>query len=506
MSEIDSKNNTAIMTQPEPAKTAAKTVAPKADPKKAVANKPKEAMLPATVNKDFATAANAKPEVKDLAKVEKPKAEKPKAEKKETSGLLNYFRDKFPLHGAFATAFFHTVAAGVGLTNFESKAREVLDEWSLHFSKGILTINSFLAAGEALVKNRLWESIARFVEPFFFFFVNLEDLGLARGMGLGLSQLDISHEGIVDKLLKKAGKTERTIKDDLTMNSKAFGQIVWDILAGGIFSNRRFLTGFGPGNVVKKLGEAMKTFNLKSFKHLNDKSLGDFAKRFKAFSDASGVTKIKEIFSGDDKIDQGHTTALSGYLMIIGGALGYIGKATRGSLYKIGGTLRNLGGAIADVGLFGHPDSNMNISAIFLAVNTVMDIVQRFLPNMKKVINPFANISMAAYNVGVAIYLHRSRQKTTDNVVIYDADGNKQPESQAPEKATETKAVDTKEAVAEAPDTTEAEKETDKSEVKQKPTAVENADGTMEIKPAVPVKEETKAEVKDADPVLQNAA
>jgi hypothetical protein len=96
-------------------------------------------------------------------------------------------------------------------------------------------------------------------------------------------------------------------------------------------------------------------------------------------------------------------------------------------LYKVGGTLRNLGGAIADVGIFGHPDPYFNVSAIFLSVNTFMDIVQRFIPpTLKNIILPWSNISMAAYNVGVGIYLNRSNMKTNAKDVVknYDTDIN----------------------------------------------------------------------------------
>ena len=122
--------------------------------------------------------------------------------------IYSYVRDKFPLHFAILTSASHLVSAFLGIKNFDSKAREFMDKFSLNFSRTVLTINSMLAAKESLLgkdgvsgsKNRIWEAVARFIEPFFLFLVDLEDLGLARGVGLGLSQLDVSHEGIIKNI------------------------------------------------------------------------------------------------------------------------------------------------------------------------------------------------------------------------------------------------------------------------------------------------------------------
>jgi len=54
-----------------------------------------------------------------------------------------------------------------------------------------------------------------------------------------------------------------------------------------------------------------------------------------------------------------------------------------------------------------------------------MDIVQRFIPaSLKNIIMPWSNFSMAAYNLGVGLYLNRSDMKTNqqDKVKTYDTD------------------------------------------------------------------------------------
>ena len=151
----------------------------------------------------------------------------------------------------------------------------------------------------------------------------------------------------------------------------------------------------------------------------------DYREKFIAFLEKSGLQSIKDLFQGDGERDKGHTDALSGYLMIIGLMLGYMDKASKGLLYKLGGTIRNLGGTVADIGLFGHKDPDFNISSMFLSVNTFMDIVQRFIPEtMLNIILPWSNFSMSAYNIGVAIYLNRSNKKSNegDEIQYHDTD------------------------------------------------------------------------------------
>ena len=312
----------------------------------------------------------------------------------------------------------------------DSDLAKKINSISLNLSKSILSVNCAIQAREAAKKNRIWETIARIIEPLFLLVERrVEDLGLARGIGLGLSQFVLAQEGIFKHLLIKKGldskKGATTMGMDHDLNSIACRKLFKELFTNGIGKGRRFLTGFTIANIEKKLLEFKKQFKLSSIKELWNKDHGNYAKRFMAFCKASGIDSVREMFAGDKDRDRGHTTLLSGVLMVVGALMGYVDKHSKGFFYKLGGTVRNLGGAVADVGLFSHPDANQNIGASFLSVNTVMDTFQRFIGKAKeKLILPWANVSMAAYNIGVAFYLNRSTEKTDEkeDLKTYDTD------------------------------------------------------------------------------------
>ncbi len=338
--------------------------------------------------------------------------------------LLKYL----PIGGAVVSSMFHLWACVYHLIHPKHNTRDGADTLALNVSKVALVGNCLLQTLEAIKKNRFLEAFSRFIEPLFIVAENrVEDLGLARGIGLGISQLVGSQEGIFNELAKQKLGIDVTAKDgakptmgqDFDLNMTAMKKIFKENLLGGLGNQRRFLTGFTPTNIQTKVKEFLAQFNLTSIKELFDTKHGDYRDRFEAFLKASGLSHIKELFSGDKTRDKGHTDALSGYLMILGSLLGYMDKAGKGFFYKLGGTMRNTGGAVADVSLFAHEDPDPNISAMFLSVNTVMDMLQRFIPSkMLNLILPWSNFSMAAYNIGVAIYLNRSAKKTNEGEKI----------------------------------------------------------------------------------------
>lgn len=366
--------------------------------------------------------------------------EKPSEVNNEKKGNTLYNKIKWSLInlGPVATALMHGYA---GLTdlwffkNFEDNPiRKFVDLVALNFSKLILTASCGFNGYEALKKNRLWEAVSRFIEPIFIIAEKrTEDLGLARGIGLGISQLVGSQEGIYNELIKqdlgydltKETETRKpTMGQDHDFNIKAFKKISSEIVKGGMGSGRRFLTGLTLENIKDKVTKFFKDFNFSSVKELFSGE-GDLAQRYETFCHKSGLENIQNLCKGDETRDKGHTTALSGYTMILGSLLGYMGKANKGLAYKLGGTIRNLGGVVADVSIFGHKDPYFNASAIFLSVNTFMDIVQRFIPpGLTKIILPWSNLSMAAYNIGCGLYLNRSDMKSNNQnkVKTYDTD------------------------------------------------------------------------------------
>lgn len=349
-------------------------------------------------------------------------------EEEDEGGFYNFLKKVIPLPGSLLTSALHLASSVASYFSFGTDLQKKIDKTALNTSKVILTGNCMIQAWEAFKKGRIWETIARIIEPIFIVIEKkTEDLGLARGMGLGISQFVVSQEGVLDATIDKYNidKDRMNFALDHKMNKEACHKLLTDIVKGGIGKDRRFLTDLTFGNITKKVAEAFKTFKFSSFKELFSSKHKKFIDKFDAFIDKSGLGKIKELFAGSSDRDQGHTTALSGYLMTAGSLLGYIDKATKGTFYKLGGTLRNLGGAVADIGLFGHKDGFLNVSALLLAVNTVMDTVQRFIPeSMQRLVSMWSNFSMAAYNVGVAIYLDRSSRKSDDSEEIktYNSD------------------------------------------------------------------------------------
>jgi len=361
--------------------------------------------------------------------------------------IFNYTK----LGGISLTSALHFWSGIKHLLNFKSNARSPLDDIALNTSKFVLVGQCLFETWQAWKKNRVVEALARFIEPLFLVAESrVEDLGLARGLGLGISQLVGSQEGIYNKLamqkygvdVKKNDGTLVSKGQDLDLNIDAMYKIFKEIALGGFFTGRTFLTGFSINNIKEKSKLFLKELNFKAFAELLDFSNGTYIERLTKFLNNSGLKHIKNLFQGDKERDKGHTDAVSGYLMILGSLLGYMGKANKNILYKLGGTLRNLGGAVADVAIFGHPDPGYSVSALFLSINTFMDIVQRFIPQrMLNIILPWSNFSMSAYNIGVGLYLHRTSSKSDEgeNIQYHDTDLTNSKE-QAPKKseATET--------------------------------------------------------------------
>jgi len=372
---------------------------------------------------------SAAPKIENFASTPQ-RTETEKTDDELSKKIFNYAK----MSGIGLTSALHFWAGIKHLLNFKSNERSSLDEAALNTSKFVLVGQCLFETYQAIKKNRVVEALARFIEPLFLVAESrVEDLGLARGLGLGISQLVGSQEGIYNELamqkygvdVKKKDGTQITKGQDLDLNIDAMYKIFKEIALGGFFSGRRFLTGFSIKNIKEKLKLCVKDFNFKSCLDLINPSNGDFITRYTKFLEDSGLKHIRDLFQGDKERDKGHTDAVSGYLMILGSVLGYMGKANKNILYKLGGTLRNLGGAVADVAIFGHPDPGYSISALFLSINTFMDIVQRFIPQkMLNIILPWSNFSMSAYNIGVGLYLHRSSAKSDegDKIQYHDTD------------------------------------------------------------------------------------
>lgn len=353
-----------------------------------------------------------------------------------TSGQIFYdfLRKNLPIKGAYITAILHSVAALQYIFNSKSKKR--MDSTALNTSKVILSSNCLIQTYEAMKENRIWEGGSRFLEPLFILAENrVEDLGLARGIGLGISQMVESQDGIYQEIAKSKKLNPESISmgQDHDINWTACKKLFRELMIGGLGSGRRFMTAFTFKNIKESLSEAYQNFSLSAFTKPFGSEYKTSRERIQAFFDLSGLTQIKKLCVGDSTKDKGHTTALSGAMMILGSVIGYMGKGHKNILYKLGGTLRNVGGMVGDVGIMGHPDVRHNLSAPFLFVNGIFDIAQRFVPSTwTRLIKAMGNISMAFYNIGVAIYLDRSNDKTNEKKQIkrFDTDLKTTPTAQ----------------------------------------------------------------------------
>ena len=348
-----------------------------------------------------------------------------KDSKSEATGLKKFMKDHLPLGGAYVTAIGHTIAASGFVFGFNSK--EFIDKISLNASKLYMSANCAFQAYEALRGKRLWEGIARIIDPIFILIEKrVEDLGLARGMGIGISQWVEAQDGIRQEIVeaKNLDAKEVSFKQDHNLNITAMKKLAKELWQGGLGKNRRFLTGTTMGNTSKSLSNFAKDFSFSSIKTIFDPNIKGRVKIKKFFED-SGLMHIKNLCAGDTEKDKGHTTALSGYLMTIGSLIGYMDKASKGILYKIGGSMRSIGGGIGDLAMLGFPDFKHNLCTPFLLVNGALDIIQRFVPKTAtNLIKTIGNLSMASYNIGCAIYLDRSHDKTDHEQKIsrYDTD------------------------------------------------------------------------------------
>lgn len=366
------------------------------------------------------------------AKAEGEENQKPKSDFQKNLAELS---QKISVYGAYASAGLHWFAAAVNTLSFGSGVQKFCDSIALNFTKALFTTTCALTGYQAFHAKRSWEFISRISEPVFFLFSKLEDMVLARGITLGLSQL----VGANEKKLKDSGNEGKSWSIDTGENSKAFFEIMGEMFKGGLGENRRVLTGFTYTKIKQCLKDAIKTFSLgksiKAFMKIFSKfEINTINRNYKNFLNISGLDSIRQIFVGDNTRDQGHTVALSAYIMMLGSFMGYFFgiKDKESPIYKFGGLLRNVGGAIADISLLGFPDVEQNLSGTFLGIATVLDAIQRFIPRGdQRLLNMVNNFAAGAYNIGVNLYLNRSNRKNKNEEIRFGDDVQKPVEQES---------------------------------------------------------------------------
>lgn len=275
---------------------------------------------------------------------------------KEEGAVNQFFTKHFPKYGYLVSSMMHAITGLNCLKNFLPKSlTDFLNTNTARVSKAVTSIRYAHLAIEALRNNKIFDFIARVLDPLFVPWMKLEDIHLARGMSAGMTLLDFTQNRLVGNAIMS--KTDNFFK-----NIKAGTKILEEIVQGGLGKDRK-------------------------------------------------------IFVGTEK-DQGHTMALFGHMIFVGSLLGVMfGANKRNVMNKIGGLIRNIGGFAGDMTMVQHKDPDMKRSGIFYAINAVIDALQRFLP--KEIIDPINHFNMILNNIGTYFYGKISQNRNENTLVDF---------------------------------------------------------------------------------------
>ena len=242
--------------------------------------------------------------------------------------------------------------------------KAAVDKYSVLLTKGAMIGRYLDSAAEAFQANRIVESAGRLMGVAALPLVKLNDLTLASGLGEFIPQLDLGLEGKVKK------KTEE-------------------------------LTGEGVPS---------KSQNLKIWLSSLKEAYGEIL--------TGGLGENRKIFPKDK--DTGHTLVLAGTLTFLGASLGMLfGIKSRDLSNKIFGSLRNIGGLIADYTLLTHPDPKMRKTGIVTTLASLVDGIQRFLP--EKYLNTVNHLNLLNNMFANQLLTDRTHHKSKDKVQVYDS-------------------------------------------------------------------------------------
>jgi hypothetical protein len=263
--------------------------------------------------------------------------------------IKDFFINKFPVYGYIITSVLHGIAGLTSINNFlfSHKLKKLFDKITVSASKAVTSITYAFLALDSFKKNRMFDFIARLLDPLFVPWMKLEDIHLARGMSAGLTLIDFSQ-------MRKLPNKPLSKFENFFGNLKATVQML----------EESFKSGFGADR--------------------------------KLFVKAEN--------------DQGHTMALFGHMIMLGSMLGvFFGANQRNLMNKIGGVIRNLGGFLGDITMILHGDESFVLSGCFYAANAVVDALQRFLP--ANIIDPINHFNMILNNVATYHYGKISRKR-----------------------------------------------------------------------------------------------
>lgn len=266
--------------------------------------------------------------------------------------IKDFFINKFPVYGYVFTSVLHGIAGLTSINNFlfSDKLKKLFDKITVTASKAVTSTTYAFLALDSFKKNKMFDFIARLLDPLFVPWMKLEDIHLARGMSAGLTLIDFSQ-------MSKLPNKPMSKFENFFSNLKASVQMLEESFSSGLGAKRKLF---------------VKAEN-----------------------------------------DKGHTMALFGHMIMLGSMLGvFFGANQRNLMNKIGGVIRNLGGFLGDITMILHGDESFVLSGCFYAANAVVDALQRFLP--ANIIDPINHFNMILNNIGTYHYSKISRKRNQE--------------------------------------------------------------------------------------------
>jgi hypothetical protein len=254
------------------------------------------------------------------------------------------------------------LSAGTDFIHIPKPLKQIVDKYSIVSIKGAMIARYLETAVEAFNQNRVVESAGRLMGVAALPLVKLNDLTLASGLGEFIPQLDLALEGKVQqkKSLRFPNQAE-TKFENLKIWFSSLGEAYKEIFSGGLGENRK-------------------------------------------------------LFPTDK--DEGHTLVMAGTLTFLGAALGMLfGTKSRDLANKVFGSIRSLGGLVADYTLLTHPDSNMRKTGVVTTIGSMVDGIQRFLP--ENTLNTINHLNLLNTMLANQFLTDRTHNKSENDIKVY---------------------------------------------------------------------------------------
>ncbi len=298
--------------------------------------------------------------------------------------------DLFSAGSDFVKYFLKDKAKGTLFENLlpGSFLKDFVDEWSVRLTKAAIMIRYINAGLGAFLNKRIVEAFGRVAGILPLPFVKLEDLTLATGLSTFFSQTDLGLE-------QKIGASKKSSYESMIENAKEwFGN--WLEMSADIIKN----------------GFSMNSARL-LFPDFKLEQITDIPRRF--YEDF--MTPKHTIGKPGEK-EKGHTAVFGAYMIGGGALIGVLfGRKARNIWNKLGGLIRNIGGILGDYTLVTHPDPNVRKGGYFFGMATIIDVVQRFMPDW--VINTINHVNCINNIIASDYYALRTQKRTEGDIAQY---------------------------------------------------------------------------------------